>query len=123
MVYAPVHFSPPNNEPITEYAPPLNLATVLIKVNGYQDIKTIIADSTKAIGTDLPVIAIATPVKDIIPAPIICPIEAPIKSQNPKVRFKSLVEVNSFDIISSPIKYYFFSLSLIFFIYSSTYSF
>jgi hypothetical protein len=55
------------------------------------------------IGTDLPVMAMATPVSDMIPAPIICPIAWLIRSQNPRTLLRSLVEelavsimVNSF---------------------------
>ena len=59
-------------------------------------INTRSAESRKEIGALRPVNAIATPISDIIPAPITCPIPIPIKSFNVNTRFNSLVEVPIF---------------------------
>ena len=50
------------------------------------------ADSMNARLAERPVMAIATPIMDMIPAPMIWPIAIPISSFLPRVRARSLVE-------------------------------
>ena len=50
------------------------------------------AESMNARLAERPVMAIATPIMDMIPAPMIWPMAMPISSFLPRVRLRSLVE-------------------------------
>ena len=91
-LYAPAYFLPVSIV-IIVYCPPLRRTVPAINTSSAYWHIVITAAIKNATGTERPVMAIAAPNSVIIPAPMICPTDAPIKSQKPRHCFNCFVEL------------------------------